>query len=701
MATDTLSTGRNPAGAPAGAAATAWPLTAAQRATLDAAARRIVPCAYSGTAVPMDLLARLADRIAAMPAPIRTDFLLAVAIMGHPVTALLTTGSPVPFARRDSAAQDAWLNRWIRSRLAPLRTIAQSIRRLTLFLYYSDPAVQQGIGYRGPLHDRLPQVPWEGALRGTSSDDDPVARVSDQRAARPSVPPRRAVVARPYLPKATDVLVVGSGAGGGVAAARLAEAGFEVTVLEAGPLVQGNEFAELEGAAQLLLYADQGLRASKDQGIALTQGGAVGGGTTVNWLIMLRTPDHVLQEWARRFGVTGMSPADMAPVFAQVEREVHARVVTDDAHSPNNRLIIDGARKLGWRAVSATINAKGCVRSGFCGMGCRYDAKQGALMVWLPRAIAAGATLVADARVETIELLRDGGPVPRKRVTVVRRDPVTGRQLSSETIDARLVVLGAGAIGTPLILQRSGMGGGGVGRWLRLHPTTAVTGIYGREMYGAAGLPLSAMCDEFLDMDGNGYGNWIECPPLHPALAAAAIGGFGAPHRTCMQQFPNIGSLISLTRDGADTDLSNGSVRPRADGGSQIVYRLGPTDTRHVAAGIEQAARLHLAMGAREVMTLHADPLVIRSEADLAAIRSSRMASNDIALFSAHVNGTCRMGTDAATSGATPDGERHGAPGIYIADGSLLPTALGVNPQETIMALATVVAGRIAARHRA
>ena len=676
-------------------------LTTAQRATLDAAARRIVPCAYDGTGVAMGLIDRLGPRIARMPESNRNDFLLAATIFGHPLTALLATGSPVPFARRSPAAQDAWLARWARSRLAPMRTMVQAVRRLILFLYYSDPVVQRSIGYRGPLHERLPEVAWEGPLGGAPSDADPVSRVAEPQATPPVARARHAIVAIDQLPATTDVLVIGSGAGGGVAAARLAEAGFEVTVLEEGPLVQGDAFSELEAESHERLYAEQGLRASQDQGIAIFQGGAVGGGTTVNWLIMLRTPDYVLEEWSRRFGVDGMSPREMAPLFEQIEREVHARRVTDDAHSPSNRVILDGAAKLGWRATSARINAKGCVRSGFCGMGCRYDAKQGGLTVWLPRALAAGAKLVADARAVRIELVRDGGVMPRKRVTVARRDPRTGVERAKQAIDARLVIVSAGAVGTPVLLQRSGMGGGGVGQWLRTHPTTAITAVYDREMYGAAGIPLSAMCDEFISFDGSGYGNWIECPPLHPGLAAVSASGFGADHRALIQQFPNMGVLISLTRDGADLDLSNGRVRARAGGGAAIQYRLGPTDARHVAAGIEAAARLHLAMGAREVITIHADPVHIRTEADLPAIRTRPMGSNELTLFSAHPTGTCRMGTDPRTSGTTSDGERHGVPGLYVADGSLLPTAIGVNPQETIMALATLVAGRIAMRHRA
>jgi choline dehydrogenase-like flavoprotein len=354
---------------------------------------------------------------------------------------------------------------------------------------------------------------------------------------------------------------------------------------------------------------------------------------------------------------------------------------------------------LGWRAEPATINARGCVRSGFCGYGCRYDAKQGTLLTYLPRAFAAGARLYADVRAERVELLERGAStrLPRKRVTASVLDRATGRVRGTVTAEAPVVILAGGAVGTPVLLQRSGMGGGGVGEWLRLHPTTAVVGLYDRTINGAGGIPLSAMCDEFVRRDADGYGYWIECPPLHPMLAAAAVPGFGAEHAACMRDFRRLGSTIALVRDGADRDLSNGSVRALRGGGTSLRYRLGPRDRAHFVESMAAAARLHLACGAREVRTLHTRPVVARTEADLAEIRTRSVAPNDVALFSAHVNGTCRMGRDPRTSGVTPDlAERHGVRGLFVGDGSILPTSLGVNPQETIMALATVLAGRIA-----
>jgi choline dehydrogenase-like flavoprotein len=227
-----------------------------------------------------------------------------------------------------------------------------------------------------------------------------------------------------------------------------------------------------------------------------------------------------------------------------------------------------------------------------------------------------------------------------------------------------------------------------------------VFGVFDREIYGAAGIPLSAVCDEHLRSDANGYGFWVECPPTHPSLAAVATAGFGAAHRELMLRFRHVGSLVALVRDGADLDVSNGEIRATRSGRTRIRYRLGAGDARHLSAAITASARLHLAAGAREVHTVHASPVVVRREQDLEAIATRSVGPNDIALFSAHVNGTCRLGRDRATSATDAHGECHGAAGVFVADGSLLPTALGVNPQETIMALAMIVAERIAARRR-
>ncbi len=668
------------------------------------------------------------DRIATL-APHKIDEIRqGLRLFGSAAAALVSVARLTPFHALSPALQDRMLSAWCESPLPQARTLFQVMRRLTLVTHYADPSTHATIGYRGPLYTRDAAVSWEGPLDRASNEDvthaedaaatqeTPVSYVpSASLLSSASAMPALRSLARQETPDGVitaatfrdtgvvqaDVIVIGSGAGGAVAAARLAEAGKRVIILEAGEFVRSDEFTEREAEMTERLYAEGGLRATDDLAVSMMQGATVGGSTTVNWMIMLRTPAHVLDEWSRRFGLEGMDASSLAPVFARIERDVHSARVPDDAHSPNNRILIDGARQLGWAVESAYINARGCVRSGFCGQGCRYDAKQGTQQVYLPRALAHGATLYADARAERIDAVSRAATVnalPMKRVTATVRARGTPTSVAALTLEAPVVIVAAGAVETPLLLQRSGMGGGGVGRYLRLHPTTAAIGVHDREIYGATGIPLSAMCDEFIRRDDNGYGFWLECPPLHPSIGSSAISGFGAPHAAMMRRFPNLASTIALTRDGSDMQTSSGSVLLDARGRARIRYALSAPDAANVTASIEAAARLQLAAGATEVHTLHSTPVVVRSERDLVKLRTRSTDANRLTLFSAHVNGTARIGTDPAISGVTPEGERHGVRGVYVFDGSMLPTGVGVNPQETIMALSSVLAERLLAR---
>jgi choline dehydrogenase-like flavoprotein len=215
------------------------------------------------------------------------------------------------------------------------------------------------------------------------------------------------------------------------------------------------------------------------------------------------------------------------------------------------------------------------------------------------------------------------------------------------------------------------------------------------DVYAAAGIPQSAVCDEFIRRDDRGYGFWIECVPSHPALSAVAAPGFGDAHRDFMRRFRRSTNLITLVRDGSDVDASSGSVTVSARGRTRITYRVGPRDRENLIAGVQAATRILLAAGLTEVRALHTRGGPVRDEHDVAALPGRAWGPHDLTLFSAHVNGTCRLGTDPRVSGVDSSGERHGVRGLYVADGSLLPTGLGVNPQLTIMAVATVIAERM------
>ena len=659
-----------------------------------------MPAAYEADP-PIDVLAHVEQRIASFDAVMRRDVIGALHFFDHPVTGMFLSGRPRRFSTLPPAEQDALLHEWEHSSLALRRTVFQALRRLVLATYYSLPEAHAAIEYPGPLFQRTPIVPWEGPAPGAARGDEPIARSDSQQQQHDaaSLHVESAAHITPDRVLRTQACIIGSGAGGAVAAAKLAEAGFDVIVLEEGGHYTRADFDDDEGRLAPLLYADSAARATDDLSMMLLQGRCIGGGTTVNWLMTLRPQPWVLYEWEHEHGIELLSERVLAPRLLEMEEAIHARPVPDDAHSPANRVILDGCARLGWHSLQARINTRDCMRAGSCGLGCRWNAKQNAATVFLPRAIDAGARVWCDARAERIDIIERAGTSPLKRVHCVALDRATREPRARFTIEAPIVVLAAGAIGTPALLERSAIGGGGVGRWLRLHPTTGVFGRYGHAMFSTAGVPQSAVCSEFLRGD-DGYGFWIECAPLRPGLAAAALQGFGARHRAYMRDFMHIGPLIVLVRDGADRARCAGDVRVDRSGRIRIRYRLHNAERGQLIRGMQAAARLHLACNADHALTLHTDGEPIRTERDIDQIAAHHFTPNRFSLFSAHVNGTCRMGKDPQRSGATPDGERHGCRDLWIADGSLFPSAPGVNPQLTIMAMASLVADRIIDRPR-
>jgi choline dehydrogenase-like flavoprotein len=675
-------------------------LSRANLRTLEVLARVVVPQARVDGLTEANMPALIDARLLTLPPTVVSDLRLAVRVIANPVVRWLVTGQWRRWERLSDAQRADAFARWGTSSHPWARTVHQAIRRFLLSTYFGSGAAHDDIGVLPPLHARAPVVAWEGPL----PEEVPggVVAMGSRRGSPPAPSPSRlrahvmaGRVLRGSQQMTADAVVIGSGAGGAVIADQLSAAGRDVLVLEAGPFLDREDFTEDETHLLPRLFADGGTRATTDQAFSLLQGAAVGGGTTINWMVMLRTPEHVIDEWQRRFGLTDLTPARLQSLFDRIESRLQVARTPDVAHSPGNRLLLDGARQLGWRAESVPLNAHGCMRAGTCSLGCRWGAKQNAVEVFLPAAVARGARIVAEARATRVHPATAQGPA---RVHAVTLNTKTGERVGELEIAARTVVLAAGAVETPALLQRSGLGGDDVGRFLRLHPTTAVLGLYPETTYPLAGIPLSVMCDEFASTVHDGYGFWLECPALGPMLAASIIPGFGQAHRQRMIDLHRTVPIIAITRDGADPEQSNGQVRVDRRGRPRIDYVLGPRDQHTVRQSIEAAVRIHLARGAEHVCTLHHTPQVIHSEADLPALRQAPVGPNQLTMASAHVNGTCRLSNDRRTGAVSPEGERYGAPGIFVADGSLLPTAPGVNPQETIMALATHVGEAIAAR---
>ncbi len=495
-----------------------------------------------------------------------------------------------------------------------------------------------------------------------------------------------------------DVCIVGSGAGGAVLAAQLAAKGARVVVLEEGGHFTRTDFDMEEATAYPRLYQEKGQRATADLAITVLQGRALGGSTVVNWTTSFRTPDRVLGHWARAYGVDGLDAAALAPHFAAVEERLGIAQWPLDRVNPNNRVLWDGAEKLGLSKELLRRNVRGCEALGYCGMGCPIDAKQSMDLTYVPAALAKGARFYVNAKAVKIE--RHGPRVSAVQAQV--RDPTTdqpnGRRVM---VRPKILVLSGGAINGPELLLRSELDyNGRVGRRTFLHPVAASVGLFPHRIEGWSGAPQSVASHHFAERGPGKVGFFIETVPVHPMLAATSLGGFGAQHQELMARFANASALIALTIDGFLPGEEGGTVTLRRDGRVRVDYPIRPEIWEALREASKVMARIQLAAGAEAVYSLHEPPVVIRSEADVAKLDAAPWMPGRVALFTAHVMGGCAMGRDPERSVVDPTLRYHRLENLYVVDGSIFPTSLGVNPQETIFAIAHWAAEHIGAAIR-
>lgn len=482
--------------------------------------------------------------------------------------------------------------------------------------------------------------------------------------------------------ESADVCIIGSGCGGGASAKILAQAGKKVIVVEEGGYYRTRDFQSTEEFAFTNLYRQRAGQATDNLAVTVLQGKCVGGSSTVNWTTSLRTPEFVLERWAKDFGVKGMGMEDLDPYFERIERYLNIHVEPDENHNLQNRIILDGAKKLGYRAKASGRNTRDCAKIGACGLGCPVGAKLSVDVTYIPDAVEAGATVFAGFRADTIEV--NG---PRKKVIGTIIDRATQKPKSDFVIEAPVVVVSASSIVSPLLLLKSKLANssGHVGEHLTFHLTTALLGIFDHPMDPSSGIPQSALCDEFLNKNGDGGGFWMEAVPATPTLAALAIPGFGAKHRGLMDQYRNLGATILLVKE---ID-SEGRVTANDYGRPSITYDLGAKDLEYLKQGLKATAEIQFAAGAKEVITLHARKTSFKSVDEIdSRLSDAAWGTNEIALYSAHPLGTCRMGGNARNSVVDSHCQTHDVKGLFVIDGSVTPTSLGVNPQVTLLAIA-------------
>jgi choline dehydrogenase-like flavoprotein len=491
-----------------------------------------------------------------------------------------------------------------------------------------------------------------------------------------------------------DVVVVGSGAGGGVVAAKLAAAGLDVVVLEMGGYFNEADHDQLELPAWQRLYWRGGPTPSADLNITLQAGACLGGGTEVNWTNSLRTKDWVREQWADEHGL-----ADVATdAFDRHLDEVWQRLGVNDRCSELNKpqqAMQRAAERLGWSFATVTRNwdpsRHDPAIAGYMGFGDQSGAKQSTLRTYLQDAAGHGARFLAGcfANRVLVETGRAAG------VEGVWTDPATGRQ-AQVAVRAPRVVVAAGALESPALLLRSGIGGPAAGRYLRLHPCTATFGDYGEDMQAWWGAPHAGLIDEFANLQ-DGYGFLIEGVQYTTGLGASAVPfTTAAEHKQLMHDFKDCGTFIGLVRD-----RGHGQVTIDDNGMAVPAYAItDELDLRHTAAGLDAQVRAHVAAGARRVcvMAQGAPTWRVGDDLDAFSARVQRIPARagGLRMFSAHQMGSCRMGADPQTSVADPRGELHDVPGVWIGDASAFPTPSGTNPMITVMALASRTAEHIA-----
>jgi len=460
-------------------------------------------------------------------------------------------------------------------------------------------------------------------------------------------------------------------------------------------LLRRVDFNQLELVAYQNLYWRGGPATTADLNVSLQAGACLGGGTVINWTNSLRTTPWVREQWEREHGLEGVGGTDFDRHLDAVWERLGVNDRCSELNAPQQRMRA-GAQALDWRFTLADRNSDeerySFDTAGFMGFGDQSGAKRSTAKTYLQDAYQRGAVLVTRCAAERV--LVEGGRAAGVQARF--SDPVSGAT-ASVTVRAPQVVVACGALESPALLLRSGIGGPAAGNYLRLHPCTALLGYYSQDTQAWRGAPHAGLVHEFENVE-DGYGFLIEGAHYTTALAASGVPFSDGPaHKRLMANFRHGASFIGLLRDHG-----HGRVTIDANGMAVPWYSLSDdVDLRNTHRAVVAQARLHEAAGAQQIVALAAGAPVWRCGDDLnafiAAAQRVPLRAGGWKLFSAHQMGSCRMGNDPATSVADPWGEQHDTKGVWIGDASAFPTSSGTNPMITIMALAHRNAEAVAA----
>lgn len=678
--------------ATATSATTDW-LTPAQLRTLEAFCDTLLPSVvptggaddphgfYARTAGDLGVARAVAETLALESPEVRADFKQLLGLLGGPVFGLLVGGLPRSLVQMAPAERAAALRRMSTHPMAKLRQGFQALKRLAAFTFYAAPTQPNGTNPNWPALGYSPAPP-------PPSPEQAPKRI-------------RTLPVTGDLTLIADAVIIGSGAGGGIMAAELTAAGKDVVILEKGGYYNESDFTGGEAEMTQKLYLRRGMLATRDLGMVILAGSCLGGGTTVNWSTSLRTPADVLEEWERGHGLTGATTADYATGFDVAERRLG--VNTDDSEpNPNNAALMRGCDALGYAWKTIPRNASDCQqRCGACGYGCPYGRKQGTMLTFLQDASDRGARVVVRCQVERV-LIEAGRAVGVEGWTP---DDATGER-RRVVVKAPVVVVSAGSVESPALLLRSGLSNPNIGRHLRLHPVATALGYYDEPVEPWKGSLQTVLSDQFARMQG-GYGIRFEVMPGHPGiLALGTPWESGLEYKRQMARMRHAAAYIILTRDTGE-----GRITLDKQGDPVVSYWPNATDRQRLVRGMQELAQIIAAGGGTGIGFTHSPRLMLESEdgkpgafqkarldALIQDIERRGIAPNRLLLGTAHQMGTCRLGADPKTSVADPYGEVHEVRGLFVADASGFPTASGVNPMLSTMALAYRVAQHVKAR---
>ena len=485
---------------------------------------------------------------------------------------------------------------------------------------------------------------------------------------------------QPAFDLEVDFVVVGSGAGGASAAVILARGGHRVAIVEAGPWRAPEDYPSTTYGAMRDMFAEWGSLVTQSRALwPVVQASCVGGTTVINSAIVVRTPGDCFERWQREYGIDGKALGKRVWEHQdRLERELFAEVVPPDARGLINTLAMDGAEALGWDSHYMVRYVRDCEGAGQCLQGCRKGRKQSTNLNYVPEVLERGGHVLSCAPVE--QILFDG--TRASGVTGRFRDPVTRRWGASFTVRARRgVLVGASATQTPVLLARSGLRSKPLGTLFRAHPGTGIFGVYKDPVDQNVGATQGWASTAFRVEPGLK----LETLAIPPEMVAGRLPGGGRELVRRFREYRNIAMWVTAVRAE-----SAGTVKPGLFGGAVVRYVLDEPDMRRFRKGLAMVARLHFAAGATEIIPgIYGLPYKLGPD-EVHRIDEGPLDPRCYIGILSHLFGGCPMSADPRQGVVDERGKVHGVEGLYVVDASAIPTTIGVNPQHTIMALASV-----------